>query len=108
MKEIFALSVALLAGGCAMGEGARWVGSDNEIVQVDGIPYQVQYVRDATGFDTRVIRVAPLVILPDAMIERRRGASAALMVVQRMCAGAVADAPPSSSGTLTMVRFRCS
>lgn len=107
MKQILAVLSAALLAGCAMGEGARWAGSPNEIVQIDGIPYQVQYVRSGTGYDMRALRVEPIVIMPDPMIEQRRSTAAALMIGRKLCPGAAVESSQKGPDMLTMVRVKC-
>jgi hypothetical protein len=108
VKYFISILIAVTVAGCAMGEGARWAGSQSEIVQVEGIPYQVQYVRSGDGYDMRSLRVEPIVIMPDQMIEQRRSASASLMVGQKLCPGATVESSQKGADMLTMVRVRCS
>lgn len=80
----FLLLLCFASAGCAMGEGSKWISADNKMVHVENIPYQVQYVRDASGFDMRGVRT-DIAFMPDEFSERRRNTQAALMVAQSMC-----------------------
>lgn len=96
----------LLACGCAGGEGMRWSSAQAKHVTVEGVPYQVQYVRDAGGVDMRSVRTELVVVMPDAMVERRRNTAAAMMVARDLCAGAVVESE-QKEGDQYLTRARC-
>jgi hypothetical protein len=99
--------VSVLLAGCAGGEATRWIGAENKIVQVEGIPYQVQWVRDAAGIDMRGVRVMPIVIMPDEMLERRRNTEAAVMVGAQLCGTKPTVLTEMKSGDSYTTRLRC-
>ena len=59
---------------------AAFIVTENKTVLIENIPYQVSWVRDTIAIDMRGVRVTPIVIMPDAMIERRRNTEAAMIV----------------------------
>lgn len=98
--------MATFIGACAMGEGGRWIGSDNRTVQVEGIPYVVQYVRSGAELDMRGVRTETIVMMPDAAIERRRNTAAALIVARDLCAAPVMVFE-SKDGDMYSTRVKC-
>lgn len=106
MKRLFVLALAALTG-CGGGEATRWIGADNRIVSIEEIPYQVIWVRDSTGIDMRSIRLTPIVIMPDAMIERRRATAAAMIVGADLCAGKASVAAEMKEGDINSTRIKC-
>jgi hypothetical protein len=54
-----ALLFVLLLAGCSGGEAGRWIGAENKIVSVENKPYQVSWLRDASGIDMRAHRSRP-------------------------------------------------
>lgn len=106
MRYAFLLSSLLLAS-CGGGEATRWISADNRIVSVENIPYQVSWVRDSSGVDLRGVRVTPLVIMPDAMVERRRNTEAALIVGRDLCGGGASIVTEMKEGDLFSTRIKC-
>jgi hypothetical protein len=101
------LLVALLLSGCGGGEGMRWISAENRIVSVEDIPYQVSWVRDVNGIDLRGVRVTPIVIMPDAMVERRRNTEAAMIVGSGLCGGKASVVAEMKEGDLYNTRIKC-
>jgi hypothetical protein len=98
---------AATLAGCGGGDAMRWVHAENRIVTVEDIPYQVQWVRDATGIDMRGVRTTPIVIMPDDMIERRRNTAAALIVGNDLCGGKASVVAEIKSGDAYATRIKC-
>jgi hypothetical protein len=105
--KAFALLCALLLSGCGGGEATRWIGADHRIVSVENIPYQVIWVRDSSGIDMRGIRLTPIVIMPDAMVERRRAIEAAMIVGPDLCGGKASVVAEMKEGGINSTRVRC-
>jgi len=103
----FALTLLLLLSGCGGGEGARWISAENKIVSVEDIPYQVSWVRDGNGIDMRGIRLTPIVIMPDPMVERRRNTEAAVIVGTSLCGGKASVVNEMKEGNLYNTRVKC-
>jgi hypothetical protein len=101
------LLAALLLSGCGGGEATRWISAENKVVSVEDIPYQVSWVRDANGIDMRGVRVTPIVIMPDAMVERRRNTEAAMIVGTGLCGGKASVVAEMKEGDLYNTRIRC-
>jgi hypothetical protein len=106
MKALVFFCTLLLAG-CGGGEATRWIGADNRVVSVENIPYQVIWVRDSSGIDMRGIRLTPIVIMPDAMIERRRSTEAAMIVGTDLCGGKASVVAEMKDGDINSTRIRC-
>lgn len=102
------LLFALLLFGCGGGEAGRWIKAENKIVSVEGESYQVSWVRDSSGFDMRGVRTTAIVIMPDAIIERRRNTEAAMIVGSGLCGGRAAVLAEMKDGDLFVTRIRCS
>lgn len=107
MRPIFILPCTILLASCGGGEASRWISAENKIVSVEDIPYQVSWVRDSSGIDMRGVRVTPIVIMPDAMIERRRNTEAALVVGNSLCGGKATVVAEMREGELYITRVRC-
>jgi hypothetical protein len=105
--KVFGLLSTLLLAGCGGGEATRWISAENKIVSIEDIPYQVSWVRDANGIDMRGVRVTPIVIMPDAMIERRRNTEAAMMVGTGLCGGKASVVVEMKDGDLYATRIKC-
>jgi hypothetical protein len=103
----FGLVLLLLLTGCGSGEGARWIAAENKIVSVEDIPYQVSWVRDVSGIDMRGVRVTPIVIMPDPMVERRRNTEAAIIVGTSLCGGKASVVSEMKEGDLFNTRVKC-
>ena len=89
------------------GEATRWVSAENRIVTVEAIPYQVSWVRDSRGIDMRGVRAQYVVVMPDAMIERRRNTAAASIVGTDLCGGKATVVAEMNEGDLYTTRVRC-
>jgi hypothetical protein len=104
-------AIVLLAGlalsGCGGAEAGRWIGAENKIITIDDIPYQVSWVRDASGIDMRGVRAQPVVIMPDAMIERRRNTEAAMIVGAGLCGSKASVVAEMKDGDLYGTRIKC-
>ena len=105
--KVFGLLSTLLLAACGGGEATRWISAENKIVSIENIPYQVSWVRDANGIDMRRVRVTPIVIMPDAMIERRRNTEAAMIVGTGLCGGRASVVAEMKEGDLYNTRIRC-
>jgi hypothetical protein len=105
--KTFGLLCALLLSACGGGEATRWISAENKIVSIEDIPYQVSWVRDANGIDMRGVRVTPIVIMPDAMIERRRNTEAAMIVGTGLCGGRASVVAEMKEGDLYNTRIKC-
>jgi hypothetical protein len=101
------LVVALMLGGCAGGE--RWLGANREQVVVEGVPYQVDWIRDERGMDFRLFRNENIVVMPDELIESRRKLWAAEIVARRECGGAriVVEEKTTNGIKFDYARIRC-
>lgn len=64
-------------------------------------------MRDASGIDMRGVRVTPIVIMPDAMIERRRNTEAAMIVGTGLCGGKPLVVAEMKKGNLYNTRVKC-
>jgi hypothetical protein len=106
MRSIIVLFSLTLAG-CGGGETKRWISAENKIVTVEDVPYQVSWVRDSRGIDMRGVRVTPIVIMPDEMIERRRNTEAAVMVGTGLCGGKARVDSEMKSGDVYATRIKC-
>jgi hypothetical protein len=107
MKLFWCLCILLLSGCGGGGEATRWIGADNRIVSLESIPFQVIWVRDSTGIDMRSIRLTPIVIMPDAMIERRRATAAAMIVGTDLCGGNASVVAEMKEGDINSTRIKC-
>jgi hypothetical protein len=83
---LLGLFCSLLLAGCAIGEAGRWINPERKTASVEGVAYDVFWVRDATGIDMRGVRSA-IVFMPDELIERRRNTEAALIIGRELCGG---------------------
>jgi hypothetical protein len=105
--RLFILLCLLVLPSCGGGEAGRWISAENKIVSVETIPYQVSWVRDTTGIDMRGVRVTPIVIMPDAMVERRRNTEAAIIVGNELCGGNASVVAEMREGDLFNTRVKC-
>jgi hypothetical protein len=105
--RILGIVCAFLLSNCAGGEAGRWIAAENRTVTVEGIPYQVIWVRDGNGIDMRGVRAASLVMMPDAMVERRRNTQAAMIVGTDLCAGNASVVAEMNDGDFYTTRIRC-
>jgi len=105
--KAFGLLSTLLLAGCGGGEATRWISAENKTVLIENIPYQVSWVRDANGIDMRGRRVTPIVIVPDAMIERRRNTEVAMIVGAGLCDGKASVVAELKEGDLSATRIKC-
>jgi hypothetical protein len=55
----------------------------------------------------RGIRLTPIVIMPDAMIERRRATEAAMIVGSDLCGGKASVVAEVKEGDINSTRVRC-
>jgi len=105
--RICILLLVLSLAACGGGEAGRWINAENKIVSVEDIPYQVSWVRDSNGIDMRGLRLTPIVIMPDAMIERRRNTEAAVIVGTGLCGGKASVVAEMKDGDLFNTRVKC-
>jgi len=97
----------LVLAGCGGGEATRWISAEGKAVTVEGIPYQVNWVRDGNGIDMRGLRAQAIVIMPDQMIERRRNTEAAKIVGSELCGGLATVIAEAKDGDLYTTRMKC-
>jgi hypothetical protein len=102
-----ALLFVLLLAGCSGGEAGRWIGAENKIVSVENKPYQVSWLRDASGIDMRGAQVTPIVNMPDPVIERRRNTEAAMIVGTSLCGGKASVVNEMKEDDIFYTRVKC-
>jgi len=106
-RRILTISSAIFLSDCAGPEAGRWISAEGKTVTVDGIPYHVNWVRDAAGIDMRGARAQAIVVMPDAMVERRRNTQSALLVGTELCSGKAAVISEMKDGDLYATRVKC-
>jgi hypothetical protein len=104
MKGLLLLA-PLVVAGCAGGE--RWINAQSEEVNVEGIPYSVLWTHTGATVETRVLRNQALVVMPDALTEKRRSLEAGARVASRICGGPATQTAELKDGGFWAASFVC-
>lgn len=105
MRSELLIVCALALTSCAGAE--KWINASPEDVQIEGVPYRVMWVRNGANIDTRVFRNEALVIMPDALTEKRRSLEAATQAATRLCGAPAIQTGETMDGALWSVSFVC-
>jgi hypothetical protein len=105
MRSILLIASAFALASCAGAE--KWINASPEDVQIEGVPYRVMWVRNGANIDTRVFRNEALVIMPDALIEKRRSLEAATQAATRLCGAPPTQTGETKDGDLWSASFVC-